>query len=153
MDYARAIRIILPVGLFLATFLVTLRLSGDAGEHGADVPQAGSPEAAMPVTAIEAVPEPVEAPQDLLLSTGELDDATWAITTLADAPSPESIEALQQVLASSRDPRERLAAVDALQRIAASGVWNGAARAALRQAAGDQDAEVATRARSALAGG
>ena len=92
-------------------------------------------------------------PGEVVLSIQELEDRSWAIAALAARPGAESARALAHVLASSGDYRERLEAVSALHRMAATGAVGDIVRRALENAVSDRNAEVAARARAALFGG
>jgi hypothetical protein len=153
MNQTGSTRTFLATALFVAAFVGTLLLSISATKESRSERKAQPPVAA---SAVQAIPAPAaatgpELPVDQLLPAEEFADRTWAINELAASPSPESIEALGQVLVSSDDHRERLEAVDALQRLASSGEFAEPAREALRHALADRNAEVAARAQAALA--
>jgi hypothetical protein len=160
MDYAGNTRVFVAGALFVAAFVGTLLLSISVTKESRHDGKAQAPiraSAAQPPGAIEATQGPATAPPlaevsvDELLPKEEYEDRTWAIDELAASPSAASIEALGQVLASSGDYRERLEAVDALQRIGSSGEFAESARQALQPATMDRNAQVAARARAALA--
>lgn len=86
------------------------------------------------------------------LDPQEFEDRRWAIATLARHPSDTTIQSLSHILATSGDHRERLEAITALRDIGSTQEFAGTVKPALLRAAADRNAEVAARARSALAG-
>jgi hypothetical protein len=158
MDYAGRIRVFVASGLFVAAFVATLLLAIPELEQAGDRKRPDAAGVATPAARADqaadvgAADDPAGVPADVLLSDGELDDRYWAIDELGASPSDSSVQALDQVLASSGDYRERLRAVTALERILSSGEAEAAARGALERAAGDRNAEVASSASAALGG-
>jgi len=151
MDHGGSTKVFFAAALFVAAFVATLLLSISTTEESRNEPVAAESVTATPTGAIalqSLTPLEVEMPADDLLAPEDLEDRIWAITELATAPSPTSVDALAHVLATSDDYRERLEAVEALHRIADSGESSAAARQALQQATTDRHAEVAARARA-----
>lgn len=155
MDHGGSTKVFFAAALFVAAFVATLLLPIPATRESRDeapVADSGVTATTAAPAALESLrPQQMEMPAEELLTPEDLEDRAWAIAELAASPSPDSVDALVYVLATSSDHRERLAAVEALQRVVASGESSEAARQALQQAANDRHAEVATRARALTA--
>jgi hypothetical protein len=140
--------------LFCCSFGVTLLLIGlqggsaQSGSRHASSMQALTGASSAPAGAAQARTSQTELP----LSDQELDDHIWAIQILATDPSTASVPALDHVLHSSNDNRERLEAVAALQLLKSDPAYSDAARAVLTRISTDAHPAVAARARAALAG-